>query len=292
MINNNNDSNDEFLIDFEDDSIDMTNPDSIKNNADSVYRSRVVPRNTPQKKVKSSIVQKITGFLVFLGMLIALGFLGYLLTLHSFDVDKYLPLIKSVGALVYGLFIIDGIVMWGAYKQISILLFAILLPVFYPLKRSGVTSSRKNLQALWLVGIIVLFGFVLTNVYTQVEHKILLVKTSSDSYSEKYDDAVRFLKGSKIDDKKILVEIIRNNIEDYKWTAQDSSDNSYIIMVTGNSEITTPDGVSADVIYNNNTCFKFLVNSELTQYKVIGMTLNGEDESKNAEKIWNDLCTK
>lgn len=292
MINDNNDSNGEFLVDFEDDSIDMTNPDSIKSNTAPAYSRRVVPRNIPQKKAKGSIVQKITGFLVFLGMIIALGFLGYLLSLHSFDVDKYLPLIKSVGALIYGMFIIDGVVMWGSYKQLSILLFAVILPVFYPLKRSYITSSRKNLQALWLVGIVVLFGFVLTNVYTQVEHKILLVKTSSDSYSEKYDDAVRYLKGSKIDDKKILVEIIRKNIEDYKWTAQDSSDNSYIITVTGNSDITTPDGVSADVIYNNNTSFKFLVNSKLTQYKVIGMTLNGEDESKNVEKIWNDLCTK
>ena len=102
MLNN---ENDEDLLNF-DEPLDMTDPNRpIQNNTfnGSVYDRRRMYDDTPKvQKIKTPIIQRITGFLVIIAMLIAVAFLGYMASKGNFDVDKELSLFKSVGILVYG----------------------------------------------------------------------------------------------------------------------------------------------------------------------------------------------
>lgn len=290
MLNN---ENDEDLLNF-DEPLDMTDPNRpIQNNTfnGSVYDRRRMYDDTPKvQKIKTPIIQRITGFLVIIAMLIAVAFLGYMASKGNFDVDKELSLFKSVGILVYGVFLIDSIVVYGVNKRTSVIMFALLLPVFYPIKRAYVTSDTKTVPMIWLVVFSVLGIFIFSNVHVQIERKIELIKTSADDYPSNCDDAVKMLKGKMIGDRTVM-EIVKQNLDDYEWEAEKLAGNSYSIYAKGNCDFTIDGIPQPDALYNNNTKICFNIDESTGVYKVNFIAINGTNLTpQQAVQVWEYIC--
>lgn len=292
MINNDN-MDKEDIIDFEE-PLDMTDPNArVQNNGYNapLYDRRRLYDDTPKtQKIKTPLIQRITGVLVIIAMLIAVGFMGYMASKGNFDIDKELSLFKATGILVYGIFIIDSIVVYGVNKNISVIVFALILPVFYPIKRAYATSDTKTISLVWLVAFAVLGIYTFSNVHVQVERKIELIKTSSDEYSSDCDEAVRLLKGRMVGDRTV-VEIVKNNIDDYVWDAEKVSSEVCSVTVKGNCDFVINQIPQPDALYNNNTKISFKVNTATKKYDLAYIAINGVDlTSQQAVQVWEYLC--
>lgn len=291
MLNNVENNNE--MVDFEE-PLDMTNPNRTAQNS-STYnplydRRRMYDEPQAIKKVKTPIIQRITSLFVILAMIVAVAFLGYMATKGNFDIDKELALFKSVGILVYCIFLIDSIVVYGVNKNTSVILFALLLPVFYPIKRAYVTSDTKTVPLIWVVIFGVLGIFIYSNIHVQVERKIELIKTSSDEYSSECDEAMKMFKGQEIGERT-LYEIVKANFDDVTWEAQKTSGNAYKATVKGNCDFVIDRITAPDALYNNNTKLEFVVDTSAKTVTLVAGTINGNIlQPAEASTVWNYMC--
>lgn len=273
---------------FDDEPIDMTAPNNSQN-----FNQNYKRYEDNEKRQDTPVILKITGVFVILAMIAALVFMAHLFSLGNFNVDKQLNAIKFTLIPIYAVFIIDSVFMAVYNKQIAVILFAIILPVFYPIKRSHVTYDRRSLYTLWVVGIFVLGGAVLNNVYPQIHDKILLVKNTADEYPDECNDAVKYLKGREVDSGEMIIEVVRRQFDDYTWDAEKNTDGTYIITVTGDTELKVSGvDLQADQMLKDNTVFTFQVDSDLSNWLVRGFTINGRQSDEYAKTAWNDLCQK
>lgn len=276
-------NNDNF--DFNDEPVDLTAPG----------RGEMAQQNYQKyendiKRTQDPLIMKLTGILVKIAMIGALAFLFYLITLGNFDINKNIPLLRNAGIAIYAVFLLDAIVMTVLNKKFSILVIALVLPVFYPLKRSYATYDKKNIQALWLVAFFVLAGVVINNIYPQLYEKVQVMKTSRDEYTSECDDAVKYLKGIKVESGKMIIEVVKDNFDDYIWEAEKKSDDAYIITVKGDTELSIDGVVSADNMLRYNTRITFTVNPNSKEYTVSGLKVNDEDYNNYAKVAWSNLC--
>ncbi|MDE6254287.1 MAG: hypothetical protein K2M78_16930 [Lachnospiraceae bacterium] len=276
-------NNDNF--DFNDEPVDLTSPG----------RSTQAQQNYAQyenkiKRTTDPFIMKFTGILVIIAMVGALVFLFYLISLGAFDIDKNISLLKNAGIAIYGVFLFDAIVMTVLNKRFSILVIALIFPLFYPLKRSYVTYNRKSIQALWLAAFFILTGFVLNNLYPQLYDKVQVMKTSRDEYTSECNDAVKYLKGVKVESGNMIIEVIKDNVDDYIWKAEKNADGSYIITVKGDTELEVDGVFRADEMIKNNTSITFSVNASMDNYLVSGLKVNDIDYISYANIVWSEMC--
>lgn len=273
-------------VGFDDEPIDMTAPGRSQtfNRNYQNYEQNLKRQDTP-------VILKITGVFVVIAMFATIGLLAYFISLGNFNIDKHMELIKFGFLPVYGIFILDSLVMTAYNKCVSLFLMAVILPVFYPIKRSRVTYDKRSLYTLWVVGTFVLVGAVVNNVYPQIHEKILLVKNTADEYTSECDDAVKYLKGVRLDSGKMIIEIVRDKFDDYVWDATKNADGTYEVTVTGDTDIIiNGSGLRADEMLKNNTKFIFLVYDNNTKYSVSGFALNGQDQNGYIKAAWEELC--
>ncbi len=255
-----------------------------------------------------SVITKITGFLVIMAMIGLVGFFLYLYKLGSFDIMAYKSTYAIAGGVFDGIMLLDGLVMAISNGDVTLVIFALILPVFYPVKRCYTTYGRKNLHWLWLLLVFVLGGFVFTNIYPQVRQEVLLVKNSADVYSSDCDDAVRYLKsikvnsdqalraGIKSDKDKMIVEIVREVYNDYTFDAKKLSSNTYQITVKGDTKVELKaEKVSAYQLMKDNTVITFTVSCNAegsyvlsNNIKVAIVTNGGTREF--AVSAFNEIC--
>lgn len=271
---------------FNDEPVDLTAPG----------RSAEAQRNFSQyendiNRAKDPFIMKLTGFLVKIAMLGALAFLFYLISLGAFNIDKNISLLKNAGIAIYAVFIIDAIVMAVLNKQISIILIALIFPIFYPLKRSYVTYDKKNMQLLWLASFFVLLGVVLNNIYPQLYEKVQVLKTSRDEYTSECDDAVKYLKGIKVESGSMIIEVIKDNFDDYVWKAEKKADGSYNITVKGDTKLSVDGAFSADEMIKDNTSLTFYVNAAMDSYSVSGIKVNDVEYNNYVKVAWSQMCS-
>ncbi|MDE5781731.1 MAG: hypothetical protein K2I03_09715 [Lachnospiraceae bacterium] len=276
-------NNDNF--DFNDEPVDLTSPG----------RSTQAQQNYAQyenkiKRTTDPFIMKFTGILVIIAMVGALVFLFYLISLGAFDIDKNISLLKNAGIAIYAVFLFDAIVMTVLNKRFSILVIALIFPLFYPLKRSYVTYNRKSIQALWLAAFFILTGFVLNNLYPQLYDKVQVMKTSRDEYTSECNDAVKYLKGVKVESGNMIIEVIKDNVDDYIWKAEKNADGSYIITVKGDTELEVDGVFRADEMIKNNTSITFSVNASMDNYLVSGLKVNDIDYISYANIVWSEMC--
>ncbi|MDE7121474.1 MAG: hypothetical protein K2O42_04865, partial [Oscillospiraceae bacterium] len=200
-------------------------------------------------------------------------------------------LLKNVGILIYAVFLFDAIVMTVLNKQFSILVIALIFPLFYPLKRSYVTYDKKNIQALWIAVFFILTGVVLNNLYPQLYGKVQIMKTSRDEYTSECNDAVKYLKGIKVESGKMIIEVIKDNFDDYVWKAEKKSDGSYIITVKGDTELNVDGVFKADAMIKDNTSITFSVNASMDNYVVSELKVNDSEYKNYANIVWSEMCS-
>ena len=256
-------------MDFGGDAIDMTAP-----NYGSSNRSFGSGQSNTKKSGGSSgsAITGFTGLLVYLAMIGIAGFLLYLYKLGNFDIMSLKNTYILVGGAIYAVMLLDGLVMSVSNRDATLIIFALILPIFYPVKRCYTTYGRKNLHWLWLLLVFVLGGFVFTNIYPQVREEMLLIKNSADEYPSECDDAVRYLKdirvnsdeafkaGIRSDKDKMIVEIVREVYDDYKFKAEKLSSNTYKVTVTGDTKVELKaENVSAYQLINDNTIIVFTI---------------------------------
>lgn len=272
---------------FDDEPVDLTSPG----------RSAAAQENYKRyqndiSRTEDPFIMKFTGVLVKVAMVGALVFLVYLISLGAFDLDKNIPMIRNAGIAIYAVFILDGIVMTVLNKRISIILIALILPIFYPLKRCSITYDKKNIQALWLAGLLVLTGVVTNNLYPQLYEKFQLMKTSRDNYTSECSDAVKYLKGVKVESGDMIIEVIKDNIDDYELEAEKMADGTYKITVKGDTELSIDNVFRADLMIKDNTKFVFTVTSAKDNYFVSGLEINGENQGAYAKAAWTQICNQ
>lgn len=271
---------------FDDEPVDLTSPG----------RSAAAQENYKRyqndiSRTEDPFIMKFTGVLVKVAMVGALVFLVYLISLGAFDLDKNIPMIRNAGIAIYAVFILDGIVMTVLNKRISIILIALILPIFYPLKRCSITYDKKNIQALWLAGLLVLTG-LLPITYPQLYEKFQLMKTSRDNYTSECSDAVKYLKGVKVESGDMIIEVIKDNIDDYELEAEKMADGTYKITVKGDTELSIDNVFRADLMIKDNTKFVFTVTSAKDNYFVSGLEINGENQGAYAKAAWTQICNQ
>jgi len=272
---------------FDDEPVDLTSPG----------RSAAAQENYKRyqndiSRTEDPFIMKFTGVLVKVAMVGVLVFLVYLISLGAFDLDKNIPMIRNAGIAIYAVFILDGIVMTVLNKRISIILIALILPIFYPLKRCSITYDKKNIQALWLAGLLVLTGVVTNNLYPQLYEKFQLMKTSRDNYTSECSDAVKYLKGVKVESGDMIIEVIKDNIDDYELEAEKMADGTYKITVKGDTELSIDNVFRADLMIKDNTKFVFTVTSAKDNYFVSGLEINGENQGAYAKAAWTQICNQ
>lgn len=272
---------------FDDEPVDLTSPG----------RSAAAQENYKRyqndiSRTEDPFIMKFTGVLVKVAMVGTLVFLVYLISLGAFDLDKNIPMIRNAGIAIYAVFILDGIVMTVLNKRISIILIALILPIFYPLKRCSITYDKKNIQALWLAGLLVLTGVVTNNLYPQLYEKFQLMKTSRDNYTSECSDAVKYLKGVKVESGDMIIEVIKDNIDDYELEAEKMADGTYKITVKGDTELSIDNVFRADLMLKDNTKFVFTVTSAKDNYFVSGLEINGENQGAYAKAAWTQICNQ
>lgn len=277
-------NNDNF--DFNDEPVDLTAPgrNAQAQQNFAQYENRI-------KRTTDPFIMKFTGILVKITMVGVLAFLFYLISLGAFDIDKNISLLKNAGIAIYAVFLVDALVMTVLNKQFSILLIALIFPIFYPLKRSYVTYDKKNIQALWIAVFFVLTGFVLNNLYPQLYEKVQVMKTSRDEYTSECDDAVKYLKGIKVESGNMIIEVIKDNFDDYVWKAEKKADGSYNITVKGDTELEINGVFRADMMIKNNTSITFFVNASMDNYSVSGLKVNEVDYNNYAKAAWSGMCS-
>lgn len=276
-------NNDNF--NFNDEPVDLTSPG----------RSTQAQQNYAQyentiKRTTDPVIMKFTGILVIVAMVGALVFLFYLISLGAFDIDKNISLLKNAGIVIYAVFLFDALVMTVLNKRFSILVVALIFPLFYPLKRSYVTYDRKNIQALWLAAFFILTGVVLNNLYPQLYEKVQVMKTSRDEYTSECNDAVKYLKGIKVESGNMIIEVIKDNVDDYIWKAEKKADGSYIITVKGDTKVQVDGVFRADEMLKDNTIITFLVNASMDNYVVSGLKVNDVEYNSYANVVWSEMC--
>lgn len=281
MYNNNGD------LRFDDEPVDLTAPGRSQAAQENYQRYQ-----NDISRMEDPFIMKFTGILLKAAMVGILVFLLYLISLGAFNIDKKIPLIRNVGIAIYAVFILDSIVMSILNKKISIILIALIFPIFYPLKRSSVTYDKKNLQALWLAGVLVLTGVVTNNLYPQLYERFQLMKTSRDDYTSECSDAVKYLKGVKVESGYMIIEVIKDNIDDYELKAEKSSDGTYKITVIGDTELLIDGVIEADLMIKDNTKFVFTVSSTKDSYSVSGLEINGENQAAYAKAAWAQICNQ
>lgn len=270
---------------FNDEPVDLTSPGrSVQAQQNYAQYENKIKRTT------DPFIMKFTGILVRITMVGVLVFLFYLISLGAFDIDKNISLLKNAGIAIYAVFLVDALVMAVLNKQFSILVIALIFPLFYPLKRSYVTYDRKNIQALWIAVFFILTGVVLNNLYPQLYEKVQVMKTSRDEYTSECNDAVKYLKGIKVESGNMIIEVIKDNFDEYVWKAEKKADGSYNITVKGDTELKVDGVFRAEVMIKDNTSITFTVNALMDNYSVSGLKVNDVDYNNYAKVVWSEMC--
>lgn len=118
------------------------------------------------------------------------------------------------------------------------------------------------------------------------------MKTSRDNYTSECSDAVKYLKGVKVESGDMIIEVIKDNIDDYELEAEKMADGTYKITVKGDTELSIDNVFRADLMIKDNTKFVFTVTSAKDNYFVSGLEINGENQGAYAKAAWTQICNQ
>lgn len=322
-MNNEKNDEEEFLINFDDDVVDLTdtnrkfpnNPyinnsapyDSYDNSASAynAYNGRddndpygvynpnhdlTVSARTAYGSSYSGVNEKGERF-TFKLMLVAMAvsFLYVMfLAFSKYETIYIYSYIGSVVSLICELgFVVDSVVIKSKYGKTSAIVIAAFFGMFYPLIGFGQRGLRKIIPTLWLLAYIFLLGLAIKNIVPNFIEETKYEKSSQDTYSSKYDTAMKKFKGLKAntDSRYTVYDIVTSFFRNYDWDVKRSSDSSYLISVKGIVTMIESDGT-----YDQNVTLIFKMNSSMKSFSVTGAAIDGTSYStSDAQKFWESL---
>ena len=313
MENKNKDE--EFVISFDDDAVDMTDVNRLKKNdtygSNSTYNSGNTysanneydpygvyrPDLAAQQEKKNSSqkgrkLEYTMTKLVYAVMLLEIVYLIFFSIPGNDNYKLFTSLSGILNILFEVVFIVDGCIMYKHYKKISLIVVAVILPIFYPLVRNGARGERKSMSALWLLLLVVLTFTVTKNNGISLALNAKEDTSCKEIYASKYKAAMKKFKKYKYDGNSKTIDVINVYFETFKLDVTSEQDGYLNVKVSGKTSISIVNVVEADSKKDPNTVMLFNVNKEDGSFIVTGLQINGGDYSGYAADLWEYWCMK
>lgn len=235
-----NEKND--FLDFEDEVVDMTNPNRAKKNtygsytplggteydsygAYSVQNDRLANGNKPKDK-NSNIILDI--FYV-LALIVSLAGIGYVLYEHITDKDEAIRIAVMTFGFMELVFLINGLILMVKHRNPGAFFAAIFFP-FFPFARGSVTGRLKRISLVWFFALIICGFMFMKDIYPEMRYGYEETK----NYSAEYNNVIGNFKDQKTDYDVKVIKVIRTFFDEYEISVVEDNDQTIIVKIEGN----------------------------------------------------------
>lgn len=305
-------NDEEFELNFDDDVVDMTDPNRKTVKAANTtntgytgysgyYGTPEIPSQQPQyddvygiynpnmaaqQKMmnppnRDDSLIKVLNKLYYLALIISVLAVGSVVATKSLNQGSVTAL-SFAGLFLDLVFLVEGIVLYGRYKRISLILSAILFPVAYPFFRSSALSESKSIPALWLVIYTLLVGLYIGQLIPNMDFS----KVGKDEYASKYNASMKKFKDYQYDGRVKTIRVLKVWFDSYTLDVSREDEESLYVELKGVTHSSIAGLVTTDDKMNPNTEVTFEVNRQTGAYQVTGLKLNGESYNAYAKNMW------
>lgn len=308
-------NNDDFELNFDDDVVDMTDPNrqpasdmygtynntqyngtQYNNNTqynDDIYgvyqpgrsyesraEAEAARRESRfQEKEKS---YKVVNVLYHIALCLSVGYIAYFLITKNYDISLFQSLSAFVGLYFEMIFIVDACMMYGRYKKASLLVTGIAFPFLYPFCRSSASSKSKSIAALWFVAsIIVIFLFV-----KDAALPMVLNSRGRDVYASEYEGTMEKFKEYKYDGKTETDSVIKVWFNEYKLNVKKEDTANIYVELSGQTSTEIQGVVKSDLNINPNTVFELKVKKDDGSYEISSLRINNKLYNQYKDELW------
>lgn len=302
MYDNGND-----FSDLEEEVVDMTNPNRKKNSTYGGYTpedSYREPDSYGAYSIKndrlrgSSIDSGRRGLNLFLDVLyiIALiasvGSIGYTVKAHIIDSKEFFRLEFFVLIYIEIVFIINAIVLFSRHRNTALLITGIILPIFFPFVRAGVTGRFKLISYLWIGALCAVAFLFYRNNYQPMRYGYEEIK----SYSGEYNSVVGNFKDEKGDYGVKSIEVIRHFFSEYEIKLIEDKNQSVIFKIEGTLKKNVDFSGNVGGKIPEESKKKMSITYEIVRmdgkYTLTDMEIDGISAKNNMDNIWKAMCEK
>ena len=303
-MRNENNKDEEFVLNFDEDVVDMTNINSTAKNSYTTnneakneydpygvydpygaYNSNNDSTRQPFSKPVSKF-EKLSFILIIIAELLPIIFILYFI-MTKFTLTSYYTISLMFNIIIYIFCICDSIVLKVNYYSTYQIFIAILLPGIYPFFAFKIRKKSLLFPILILVLSFLLVFPLAKKISPLVIDEYKYAKTSSDTYDAKYNKPMEKFKALNVssENSNKMIDVINSYIRDYDFDITTDIDASYIITVTGTTKIYTYSGYQ-----NCSAKISFKMNSIMTGYSIYEMIIDGEKYNlSDAQAQWNKM---
>lgn len=305
-----NGNEDEFQLNFDDETVDMMNL-SKKNNGYGAYGNtynnsyEAPPQHDdiygvydPSKdrsvtgtgKYKhSSVAETILNVLHYIALIAGIVCVSYFVVMKKYDVDSYKRIMAMTSLFIEVVFIIEAIVLNHRYRRASLIITGIFVPILYPFFRCSVLGKTKKIPALWLVAYLAVCIIFVKGALADYD----LEYGGINKYPAKYESVMKLFKNYKTEGGIKNVVVMNKSFSSYSLDVKvENEDEQYIyVLLEGNAKVYVEGIEKPDSNIPHNVEMTFKVKKSDGSYSAEGLTINKNNHDMNAKQFWSALCS-
>ncbi len=305
-----NNTNDEFVLNFDEDVIDLTN--SNRNSASS-YTSNInnydnsnytnVSDNDPygaydpgrDLSLGNSLASaaysnsrkeaNLTFKFVIAAMLAMILYMLFIIYGKN-PINTYIFVLGAVNLLSFAAFLADSFVLKSETGSNSPIIIAVLLSIIYPVISFSKHGKSKLIPIIWLIA----YTCLAITFTKDTMPKMLTGLQGSKTISGNCDDKIELLKTFRVSvsKKDTVDDIIKTYVQNPVWSGEANANGTYNITVKGDSEVVNDGELNIEPV---TIVFKFKKNLRsfsVTTFIIGDTTYTGSD----AQYMWVSLTVQ
>ena len=304
-----NNINYDFELNFDDDVVDMTDPNNQQvsdtygtynntqyNNAqynDDIY-GVYQPGRSYQSRAEADAARRESRFqergksyavvnvLYYIALCLSACYTSYFVITKNYDINLFKSISSFVSLYFEAVLIVDACMMYSRYKKVSLLVTGFAFPFLYPFFRSGARSQSKSIPALWfIVSGVVMFLFI-----KDAALPMVLSSRGHDVYESKYETTMEKFKEYKYDGKTETESVIMIWFSEYRLKVKKEDTENIYVELSGQTLTEIQGVVTPDSKINPNTVFEFKVKKDDGSYEISTLKINNTPYNQYKDDLW------
>lgn len=299
-----NDNQNDFL-DFEEEVVDMTNPNRVKKNIYGGYTPDTTYQQTDSYGAYSIKNDRLRGgsrdsgrrglniiidIFYIIALLASVGSIGYSVKEHIIDSKEFINLEIMVLIYIEIVFVINAIILYSRHRNPALLITGIFLPIFFPFVRANVTGRFKLISYVWIGALCAVTFLFYKNNYQPMRYGYEEIK----KYSSEYTSVVNNFKKDKGAYDTKSIDVFHSFFSEYEIDILEDNNQTVILNIEGKlkKDVDVSGVVRGELDSSNEKkmSITFEVERMNGKYKLTDMSIGNMNVKNNMENIWKAMC--
>lgn len=304
------DNEEEFQLNFDDETVDMTNLNKQKNSYTGSYGntynssydeppqhndiygaydpSRDRALTGSNKYSSKSAAETVLNILHYVALVVCTVSVAYFVIMKKYDIDSYKSIMALTSLFMEIVFVVEAIVLYHRYRRMSLIVTGIFIPVLYPFFRCKVLGKSKIIPSLWIIAYLIVCVMFVKGVLANYDLEYGCI----NKYPSKYESVMKMFKEYNSENNVKTIKVMSKSFRSYSLDVKvESEEAEYIyVVLEGNSKVYVEGIEKPDTNIPHNVVMTFKVKKSDGSYSVEGLTINKNNHDASAKLFWTAIC--